>query len=833
LLYCTRLLILVRQAKKHTFEYLHKFIKKIILGKKVMDMRLKNFLLLTVSASAAVGVIPSVMAQSTGAMLEEVVVTSRRYEENLQDAPVAVNAMSADFLQEQGIDTVTEVLLNSPGASFTQFNKMQAEYGMRGVSSQTEGASGDSSVSTIIDNVVVSKDFMKNPAFFDMERVEVLRGPQGTAFGRNASSGLVHLVTAKPSDDFGGGLTMDMGSHGLFGVEAFVTGAISDTTAGRLAINVDSHDGYTTDTRTGDDLGGEENFSIRGSLLMNPSDTIQVYLKAEINEDDDDTPAIRKGRDCSIPFQDKGAGSVVGAPQPGWVDVGTFTDSCDPWETTISDRSFSEFYMDRELSNLTAEITWDMSDSVALTSVTAYLKGDSEYMIDAHGGPNNSMFQNTVNDAEMFSQELRIDNHGSDDAFRWVAGAYFMSDKHSRLDQNIFYAENAASGPPGGGGGTATGIPNPNGGWFRPETRDIKEGYGETDSMGLFTEITYDISDQLIVTAGLRYSKDEKDYSIAHYGYGWGGILEGLTDGTAAPCAFAPGADKFYCGTSDAPVGFQTPVTASDSWENVSGKLSLSYSIDDDKMIYGLFSQGYKTGGFQPEPRSPSAALESFDEETVDNVELGFKGDFGDSLRLNISAFYSEYDGLQMFLFKNTPSGEFTQIAENAAGVEITGVEGDFIWALTERLRVSGGFAVIDAELVNALIDTDGDQVAEDFSGTRPDNTVDFTGTLVISYDIPLDNGSLVHLRADWRGNSDVYDDIGEQAARRHDEYDVIGARATWISVDGEWNIALWGKNLSDEVYTVNVGPAQPNINQLNFAYGTPRTVGASVNYRF
>jgi iron complex outermembrane receptor protein len=102
-----------------------------------------------------------------------------------------------------------------------------------------------------------------------------------------------------------------------------------------------------------------------------------------------------------------------------------------------------------------------------------------------------------------------------------------------------------------------------------------------------------------------------------------------------------------------------------------------------------------------------------------------------------------------------------------------------------------------------------------------------------VSYDLPLDSGALVNLRADWRGNSDVYDDIGEQAARKHDDYDVFGARATWISADGDWNIALWGKNLSDEAYTTNVGPAQPNINQLNFAYGAPRTVGASVTYSF
>lgn len=798
-----------------------------------MDRKIKNSLLLMASVAAAAGSIQPVMAQSSGATLEEVVVTSRRYEENLQDAPVTVNALTADFLEEQGLDSVTEVLLNSPGASFTQFNKMQSEYGMRGVSSQTEGASGDSSVSTVIDNIVVSKDFMKNPAFFDMERVEVMRGPQGTAFGRNASSGLIHLISAKPSDETAGGITMDMGNYGLFGLEAFITGALSDNTAGRLAVNLDSHDGYTTDTRNGDDLGGEENLSVRGSLLINPSDTVQIYLKAEINQDDDDTPAIRKGKDCSIPYQDKGATSVVGAPQPGWVAFGTFTDSCDPWETTISDRSFSDFYLDRDLTNLTAEVSWELEDGVAVTSVTGYLEGESDYVIDAHGGPNNSMFQNTVNDAKMFSQEFRMDNHGSGEGVRWLVGAYFMSDEHSRFDQNIFYVENAAKGPPGGGGGTPMGVTDPDGGFFRPETRDVKDGYSETDSTGLFGEVTVDVSDQLIVTAGLRYSKDEKDYKIAHYGYGWGGIIEGLTDGTADPCAFVPPADKFYCGTEASPVGFQTPVSTSDSWENVSGKLSLSYSIDDDKMLYALYSQGYKTGGFQPEPRSPSAALESFDEETVDNIEVGFKGDFGENVRLNLAAFYSEYDDLQMFLFKNTPSGEFTQVAENAAGVEISGLEGDFIWAPSENLRISGGFAFIDAELVNASIDTDGDNVAEDYAGTRPDNTADFTGTLVVSYDVPMDNGSLLNLRADWRGSSDVYDDIGEQAARMHDEYDLINARATWISAGGDLSVAVWGKNLTEEVYTYNVGPGQPNINQLNFAHGAPRTLGATVKYNF
>lgn len=778
--------------------------------------------------------------EAQASFLEEVVVTSRRYEENQQDTPVAVNAMTSEHLENQGISTVSDVVLNSPGASFTQFNKMQAEYGMRGVSSQTEGASGDSSVSTIIDNVVISKDFMKNPAFFDMSRVEVLRGPQGTAFGRNASSGLIHLITARPEEEFSAGVTVDIGSHGLFNTDAYVTGALTDTVAGRLAVNFDSLDGYTEDTRSGKDLGGEENKAIRGSLLINPSDSLQIYLKAEYGEDRDDSPAIRKARDCTTPYQEAGATSFAGPPQPGWKEVPVFTDSCDPWETQISDESFSKFYLDREITNLTAEVVWDISDGLALTSATGWVDGKSEYFIDTHGGPNNSMFQNTVNDATMFSQEIRIDNHGAGEALRWLAGVYYMQDEHDRFDQNIFYAENAAGGPPGGGNGTPMGVPNPNGGFFRPETRDIKDGYSETESLGIFGEVSYDITEALNITAGIRYSKDEKDYEIAHYGYGWGGPLDGLTDIDAngnviagTSCAFAPGLDQFYCGSPTNPVGYTNAVPTNETWENVSGKVSLQYAISEDKMVYGLIAQGYKTGGFQPEPSNPIVALEPFDEETVINFELGFKGDFGDNFRFNASAFYTEYDDLQMFLFKTNANGDFFQAAENAASVEITGIEMDYIWAVSENLRFSGSLALIDAELVDALIDTDADGIAEDFSGTRPDNTAEWTSTFVVEYDIPLNNGDLISLRADWRGNSEVYDDIGESEARKHEDYDVVGVRASFMPSSEDWSVALWGRNIFEEEYTTNVGPAQPNTSQLNFSYGAPRTYGVTLKYDF
>ncbi len=780
--------------------------------------------------------VPIALAQNSGqdevSPLDEITVSARRVEESLQDAAVTVTAMDSEFLINQGINSVNDVVLFSPGANFTAFNKMQHEYSLRGVSSQSEGASGDSSIVTVIDNVVVSKEFMKNPLFFDMERVEVLRGPQGTTFGRNASSGLVHLITKRPTFDNSAGVMLDVGNRDILNAEVFVNGGISENLAGRFAARLQSHGGFTDEPGSNRDLGAEEATAFRGSLLWQPNEDVQVYLKAEYNEDDDENPSIRKGRDCSIVYQgDFPQPSIVGAPQPGWTQFPNWTDSCDPWESTISQSNTSAgpFFLEREITNLTAEVQWNLSEAVTLTSVTGFIDGESDYLIDAHGGPNNSMFQSTQNEADQFSQELRLDNHASGEGLRWLAGLYYLSDDQARDDQNIFYVDGAVGDPQALSG-------------TRPETRDVKQTTNETTSLGIFGDLAYDFSDTLTGSLGFRYSDDEKDYTAAHFGWGWGGPIAALSDIDANGnringCVFAPdGPPTFgdrFCGSPAAPVGFTTPVATSNSWDNTSFKASLEYTLSDDKLIYGLISQGYKTGGFQPEPANPLDAVVPFDEETVTNYELGFKGDFNDRFRLNATLFFADYEDLQLFLFQNSPTGDFTQVTRNAANADISGLEGEFIWQAADNLRFSGSFAFIDSELQDALLDTDEDPATPptDFSGTRPDNTPEWTGTFIANYDIPMQSGALISLRADWRGSSDVFDDIGEDPNRRHFSYNVFGARATYYSADGAWSVALWGRNLGEEDYTVNVGPYQPNLNQLNFAYGAPRTYGATFTY--
>lgn len=773
---------------------------------------------------------PAEAKDTSPSPLEQIEVRARRFKEYLQIVPASVNVMTTDYLESQGLKNVRDIVDFAPGGATTAFNKMQDNYTLRGISSQTEGPSGDSSIPIVIDDVTISREFMKSQNLFDLELVEILRGPQGTSFGRNASSGLILLRTARPQWRSTSGVTAELGSHETSHVDAFVTGPLGESAAGRLAMYFDRVGGYTEDTRTGDRLGGTENLALRGSVLFKASDDVKVFVKTEYSRDDDENPSPRKGKDCTIPYQgDFPEPSIAGAPQPPWTRFPNWFDSCDPWETAISEPTYlGDFFLDREIFNLTAETTWSINGDLTMTSISAYLAGKSDYLIDTHGGPNHSMFQSTQNDAWQVSQELRLDNHSTVNRVRWLTGVYFLLDDHERDDQNIFFVDDAVFDPQ-----------DPSG--FRPEGRDVKRQTNETTASGLFGEVSFDLSEKVNFTFAARLSQDEKDYGVAHYGWGWGGPIAGLTNGVDADgdgeiderCVFEPGGPpdfgSRFCGSPADPVGFEVPVATSASWSNLSLKGSMSYRIDADRMVYALVSEGYKTGGFQNEPFNPFDAVVPYGEETALNYELGMRATFAEKFRINASVFLTQYDDLQLFLFLNSDSGDYNQVTTNAAGADVLGLELDYYWRITDRLHLAGTYARIDAELVDARIDTDGDFVEEDFSGTRPSRSPTWTANAVLEYSQPLKNGSLLKLRGDWRGLSNFYDGIGEDPNREHEAYGVFGARFTWRGAAAKWSLSVWGRNLFDEAYTTNVGPYNPNLNQLNFAYGPPRHFGVTL----
>ncbi|MFQ5661373.1 MAG: TonB-dependent receptor [Gammaproteobacteria bacterium] len=775
--------------------------------------------------------VPQLFAQ--GAVLEEVTVTARRYKESLQDTPVSVNAMSDEYLEAQGIGKVHDIIQFSPGTTYIRFNKVQDEYSMRGNSSQTEGTSGDSSVQSVIDNVVISKDFMKNPAFFDVERVEILRGPQGTSFGRNASAGLVHIITKRPTQEFEAGLTLGAGDFQAYNVDAYVSGGLMNNLAGRLAVHFDTNDGTTESRSTGNGLDGQQNTSVRGSLLFNPVSNLQVYFKAEFNRDDDDAP-VRRSQDCTKPqvvfappgppnFHPTFAGGGV-VPETSFPD---FTDPCDVHKTEIS--SGQDFFLTRNILNLTSEVVWNVTDSISATWITGYLDGDSSYLLDAQGTPSNVLFQRTINDAHSFTQEVRVDNHAGGGyrlnwlggiGVKWLLGFYYLNDDHDRNDENRFYVQ------PGGPNGRNAG---------NPLTLDTKISSGDTESFGGFGELSLDFTDKISGTVGLRWSGDEKDYQLAHTAIGWAPKVTGFVfvPNAGAICDFPSGPPAPSSGSGGCPFsGFATPVKTNANWDNISVKGSLQYAVTDDVMLYALYSEGYKTGGFQPEAASAADALIPFNEETSTNYEFGMKSEFFDRLRLNITGFFTDYDDIQITQFLSVPGG-FRAFIANAGGVEVHGVEAEAVWQVTDVLRLSGSYANLHSRFVNTLLTTDDTGTLTDFSGTRPDNAVDWTGTLVGELNFPLSDGSTLTFRGDWRGRSASFDDVGELPDRKRPAASVFGARVTWRSSNEKWSAALWGKNLNQEEQILNIGPPQPDTLQHPVAFAPPRTFGGTVSYTF
>jgi iron complex outermembrane receptor protein len=769
-----------------------------------------------------VGLIATPMTQlnaqeAAASVLEEVVVTARRYAESLQDVPVSVSVMDSEYLDAQNIDQLKDIIDKSPGTSFTRLNKLQNAYSMRGLSSQTEGAAGDASVITVVDDVVISKDYMKGAEFFDVERVEVLRGPQGTSFGRNTTGGLVHLISKRPTQDFQASIRGGIGSHGHWEMDGVLNGTISDNAAARLAVHYNTHDGYTKDVVRNIDLAGEENISIRGSLLLNPSDNVEIYLKAEYSQDDDDT-VVRQPRNCTDPQE----------------EFTNFVDPCDEWESGISAFAGSddltgtvfnpgeEFFIERESLNITAEIVWDINDSLTLTSVTGYIDGTGDYNMDAAGTPRDLQFSITRNDSNQFSQELRISNRGEDAGPRWLAGLYYLTDDHDRQDGRRWFQEDFSvygPGPP-----------------FSPTTV-MAVSTSETESLGLFGEIDFDISDRLIATIGLRYSSDEKDFVISHNGTGFDGPVSNFladvpsnwpdpSDPTTS-CAAQAASPESRCS-----IGFSGAVASGD-WDHVSYKASLAYAVNDDMMVYGTVSEAYKTGGFNGEPQTAEDAVIPYNEETAANFEVGLKSQWNDRLRLNVSAFYVEYDDQQVSVFRTAPSGFVTQVVDNAAESKVLGIEIDYTWQVNDYFRLSGTFASLDAELKNTVLQVGpapGDTA--DLSGNRPNNVPEWTATVVGEVEFPLDGGSRVSLRADWRGRSSIFNDLTNTPRFERPATDIIGARASWTSADGRWEVTAYGKNLTEEADVLNIGPAPPFLGDNPVGYGPPLTYGGTVTYR-
>lgn len=811
---------------------------------------------------AGEGIVNTAIAQDTNdsvgtARIEEIVVTSRRYEERITDAPLAVSVMSEQYLADNRVDSIQDVLELVPGSNWGQFAKAQPDLGMRGINGSSFGnASLEHAVSVVSDGVPITKAFMMTIPVYDMQRVEVLRGPQGTTFGRNATLGMMHFISARPSQESSAAITSSIGERDLFEVSGHINGALNEDWSARLAVNYGDTPGAMEDTATGDMLEYAENLSFRASFLYEPSDTFSAYLKAEYI-DDEEFPTVRRGRDGG------------GLP---WLNVANyegFVDSANPWQATISpDPDGAPWVVERDMTFLTAELSWALDNDISLTSITGYQDGSHYSNSDAFGTPWDIRDQTVWNDANLFSQEVRIDNQSSGNVWRWLVGASYLTDEEDRLEFNESepFRDNCNASTP-----TAC---------FRNSTL-WTDASNTTDAYGIFGEVTWDISDRLTLAVGGRYSNDSRDLSFSTFGYGAAGGLGGVglgndelnSDGSSRDCAdyIDPVTmAQLPCGTEDNPVGFDA--TVSDSWSDFSTKFSLSYALNDNNNIYALYSEGFKGGGFQQDARSENQLVEPgfiVDRELATNVELGWKGSY-DNLVFAITAFRQEQDDVQTGQLAAIGSSQ-VRLLFNANGIVNKGIEIEGTWAATDNLTLGGYVAKYNPEyksgsLVARGFDPDtGEQTGgEEFGGETPLGSVEEAWTLFATYDWALPGGSTISLRGDYRHRGEIWGQDGFNnrtgltidGTTQHNlrpELDKYDLRLSWLSADENLGVSLWGRNLDDEPDYINFGPGFGYLYNLGAPGDNPSTdaieaiqvrstpvgstgrklIGATLNYHF
>lgn len=750
---------------------------------------------------------PSARAQDAAApgMLEEVIVTAQKRRESIQDVPVAVSALTGESLSENNVRTLEDLSASVPGFTVAaNVNYGSAPMSIRGVGGANGGGNvfADEPVATYADDAFVGRLRMSTADLVDVGSVEVLRGPQGTLYGRNSTAGAVLLRSAAPTEPFQAYLNSSYASFDEKKLTGAVSGALNEDASltGRAAFGWSDRNGWAKNS-VGGRLGGGDSFTGRLYLRAQPADGLTVDLIGEFIKSHVE-PATIAIADVSG-FRDA-VSNPTGTnlvrpytPRPGL-------------DALVDDRSFAQnrpSYSDVIGRNATLKLEWDL-DSVVLNSVSNYREWDLKGYQDSDGTavtpPLPAFVTGTIanvgdNDGHLidsqWSQELRLSS-GQGAALDWILGA-FLYHEDNRIDP--IRIRNWLAGPGGAG------------------TEVTFNAHQKTDSWALFADASYDLTSALTLKLGGRYSHEEKDFTNSQK------VTTLNQFDPPGPTFFAAGA------TLAAPPLF----TTAESWNNFSPRAVLQYKFTDKVMAYGSYSKGFKSGGF-----NAFGLNAAFKPETIEAFEGGVKSTLLDgAARLNLAAFHYDYRNLQV----RTPVPTGGVGIETADAATSKGFEIESIWYPVEGLRLDANLAYLDAKFDKGSVSsvqvdsfvfgTNPPVVKEDISGNRLTRAPKWQLSLNARQDWELDVGAL-SAQVGYRYQSSVFflETQQNKPTYRGDGWSTWDARIALKPGAGNWELAAFVQNITDERHFSQVTSF---FGLPNAALNEPRKIGVQVNWKY
>jgi iron complex outermembrane receptor protein len=747
----------------------------------------------------------NVAAQEPDGGLNEILVTAQKREERLQDTPIAITAVSGEALIERGAESIANLQAITPNLVFDTTAPVSgvssgAIVFIRGVGQTDFQLTTDPGVGTYVDGVYISRSVGGVLDVLDLERVEVLRGPQGTLFGRNTIGGAISLVSKRPADSFSARGEATVGSRNLINGLVAVDVPFSDAVRSKFVVSVRSQDGFVRGLLDNRDLGDTARFSFRGTIEADLGSNLLATVSADystIREQNAGSKLVgistaAPGSDTRVDLiYDRETGGVVtrNVPIPPGAPTLTFLQNLiAPYDarfiTPDLDTTFATGPNGTDLDIWGTSLTLALDVGFGeLKSISAYRRTNGSFARDADGSPLAvTHTQNFAYKQDQFSQELQLAGSALNDRLKFAIGGYYFDE--SGQDQLtvtlpvLFGSVNNFT-------------------------------FVENKSYAAYAQGTFEVLPRLNVTGGVRYTRDEKSYTVPQNG---GAILNGPAEVFGPVGTFTP---FFPAGTSQV------------EFDDVAVKAVIDYKLPGGSLFYASYSEGFKSGGFNTRYLVPVPAVVPFDPESLITYEAGFKFEgLGRRLRANAAVFRSDYDDIQLVVYQ---SG--APITQNAASADIWGFELEVTALPIESLELgaSAGYTNAEYQSVAPLNPTVAADQQVQITSALP-NTPEWSLNGFAAHTLPLGSGEL-RSRADWSYTSQVENDAINSIFLTQPGYHLFNASIGYASDDG-WSVTAWGRNLTDRRYIVS-GDSNFGIGFHEANFNEPREWGITLRYDY
>jgi len=732
----------------------------------------------------------------------DIIVTANKREQNINDVGLSITALSADALNNKGVASSQDLARVVPALTVAAAADGTPVYTLRGVGFNSSNLGAQPTVSIYLDQAALPYGPMTQGPIFDLERVEVLKGPQGTLFGQNSTGGAINYIANKPTNELSAGVTGSFSRFNTFQGEAFVSGPLSSTLSARLAFSGVRSSDWQENYNRNDSIGAQRKFAGRFLLDWHPTDALSVSLNLNgwVDKSDNQIPQFF----AASPRVASQASPLL------------FTQTTPRRNARLADWDAGrDFDRDNKMGQAILRIDYELADKVTLTSLSNYEYAKIRSIFDNDGTALGLSYVTTSGHVEAFNQEFRL--AGQFGAAQVTVGGNYSTDNsyESSLQDfgGILSSTTNVGATPANPAGVGDILFNEN------------RGKQTNKSWALFGNIEYALTDQLTVLGGIRYTdlKHTNQACSADAGDGsFSSVINALFGG---PLTVPGGCITLDNATFTAPFPVQNFTE-----NNVSWRAGLNFKPNRDTLLYALVSRGYKAGSFPVINATARSQFAPVKQEELTSYEAGVKATLFDrAVQFNASVYYYDYRDKQLLTNTTDPVFGLLPVLANVPKSTVKGFDIDTVIKPFEGLTLRGALSMADSKIKN-FAGFDAFNTPTDLSGKTFNFSPKWTSTADIEYRTPINGGTDAFLGGDMTYNSTTYADLAQTPSLKISPYTLFGVRAGIAAHDGRWSATVWGRNITNKYYWYNVQVGYDTIWRLT---GMPATYGVTASFKF